>query len=203
MPRKFSRPADVSTAGNSKSTNARLERITLEYWEYIANEDENSERLLFFKDLAKSLKTNTNLKELTILSSLPEEGKCALWGAIYDDTSMNTIVESNHTCSIHCKTWDFASRSRIDIPYPGLWTQGVRESSPESSLESKLRYALGANQDGPLNVHYLNEIPRGLMPKVIQFVQPVFVTGLDNDTVARISLKNVFELMRNCMAPLL
>ena len=188
---------------------------------------------LVYIDLAEALATNTNLKQFIIPKDgdwIWEEGINALWKSMYDDTSLNSIAESNHTCVIKNQgknfhqpwTWERGPFEHIalesdlrTLSHPG-WTQGMtREDSRESSKESKLRYALGAKQKGNLNIHYLNEVPLCLMPKILSFVQPVVVDVIVNEErtiptqvptekeVATISLKNVFEVMKNCFAPLL
>jgi len=184
---------------------------------------------LVYIDLAEALATNTNLKQFIIPKGgdcIWEEGIDALWKAVYDDTSLNSIAESNHTCIIKNQgknfhqpwTWDRSPFQHIALgsnlralSRPG-WTQGLtKEDSRESSKESKLRYALGAKQKGNLNIHYLNEVPLSLMPQILSFVQPVVIvieeripTQVPTEKeVATMSLKNVFEVMKNCVAPLL
>lgn len=225
------------------ATNPLLQEITLDRTRMSYNSDRERHigdstvgsresminEALVYIDLAEALATNTNLKQLII----PKDGDCiweeginALWKAVYDDTSLNSIAESNHTCVIKNQgknfhqpwTWERGPFQHIalesdlrTLSHPG-WTQGLTiEDSRESSKESKLRYALGAKQKGHLNIHYLNEVPLSLMPKILSFVQPVVIDGEYEEStqvptekeVATMSLKNVFEVMKNCVAPLL
>ena len=51
--------------------------------------------------IANSLKTNTNLDDLSLCgNNFTDVGIKILYKAVYDDTSLNTITDSNHTCEL-------------------------------------------------------------------------------------------------------
>ena len=62
--------------------------------------------------LAAALKKNTHLESLDLKNNITEEGHTKLQQAVYDPTSMNSIVDSNHSCRVTTYTGTPASAGK-------------------------------------------------------------------------------------------
>ena len=142
--------------------------------------------------LSDALRTNTNLREIDVSQNgLTEVGKQALLKTVLDTSSLNAVVDSNHTCQIHLEEMDdlliFANQLTIC-------------SSKESKMR-KVSFTLGTSNDIGLEIPYLSDVPLELMPNVLNFVQKAVFTERRHS--GAVALKNVFVIMRNCVTPLL
>eukprot|EP00984_Skeletonema_dohrnii_P012099 scaffold4867_cov136-Skeletonema_dohrnii-CCMP3373.AAC.9 len=168
-------------------------------WNRKQGEDEDA----VVKSFAHALSTNTNLKQLTLDILRPRENQILL-KAIYNDTSLNTLAMSNHTCRILEETgdsWSNPTFKRISEDYK--WIQGGETSI---ARKSKLLCAIGTFDESCIDVMRFSEGPSELLPKLIpmmlEFVQGVHIfEQIDTAKLERLAFKNVYELMRNIVAP--
>ena len=197
------------------ATNPKLQRLELEGAEMIVStwnrsrDDPPVDRFEIIRNFANALSTNTNLKELIFhKNDMNKEAEQILLKAIYDDTSLNSIASSNHTCQVAInegKVWSGSERAyklvirKINAEYE--WVQGD-DGQGGIARKSKLLHAAGAfNEEGIVVQHFL-DLPLELVPKLLEFAQ--YVRFLEHyDTVTQLAFKNVYELMKNIVAPLL
>ena len=126
---------------------------------------EEGDRYEIVKNFAAALSTNSNLKEL-ILHDLNRGGEKILLKAIYNDTSLNTLALSNHTCiiSVPCRTgrWKL---EKLNEDYE--WVQG-EDGEDGIAQKSKLLHAVGTFNEESINVQHLLDLPLELVPKALQ-----------------------------------
>ena len=123
--------------------------------------------------LASALKTNTNLRRLNLENNdITEEGEKVLLNAIYYPTSMDSIVNSNHTC--------FPFTFDIDEDYEeydkrSLLEQELYEINGWGSIQQRIRKKVVlalCGVDGELfDLSYLNDLPIQLIPRVLELIQ--------------------------------
>ena len=95
-----------------------------------------------------------------------------LLNALFDPTSMDSIVKSNHTCMAY--TFDInkplivAQRPHLEIEVLGI-NRG--DYSIQQKIRKKVVLAL-CGMDGELfDLSYLNDLPLQLMPRVLELIQ--------------------------------
>ena len=148
------------------SSNHPVEAIDLER-NNITNSDANL--------LALALKKNTNLKWLDLnKNDITEEGEKALLKVMFDKTSIDSIVESNHGCSVY--TYDTNDDPSLITVQRGLLEQEVLKiNRGEYSIKEKIRMkvvlALCGVDGGFFDLSHFNDIPLQLMPRVLELVQ--------------------------------
>ena len=104
--------------------------------------------------LAKSLKSNTNLRILKIAgNSLTQKGMKSFHSAIHNLSSLNAISDSNHTCLV------IDGDEKLSL----LNTR----NNPNHNKAEKLINVLGIQT----NMRLLNNIPIELMPRMLFLVQ--------------------------------
>jgi len=159
--------------------------------------------------LASALQMNTNLSSLNLKKNdIAEEGEKALLKAMYDPTSMDTIIESNHSCVAF--TYEMGSESSI-AQRPPLETEvfliNVRDTH---SIMQKIRMKVVAalcGVDGDLfDLSHFNDLPLELMPRVLELIQEH--TKLRKKVVRsreleRDALSRLFHTLRGWELPLL
>eukprot|EP00985_Skeletonema_marinoi_P007000 scaffold3061_cov107-Skeletonema_marinoi.AAC.2 len=154
------------------------------------------------KSFARALSTNSNLKQLTL--DCNGVGKEILLKAIYDDSSLNKLATSNHTCRILVDDrWRWSNPPFKSISEDHEWIQGGETSI---ARKSKLLCAISTFDESCIDVKRFSEGPSELLPKLIpmmlEFVQGVHIfEQIDNAKLERLAFKNVYELMRNIVAP--
>ena len=90
--------------------------------------------------LASALNSNTNLNWLNLKNNdITEEGDKHLLKALYDPTSMDSIVESNHTCVAY--TYD-VKNARVVAQRPPIETEvlSINNADPDISTKQKIRW---------------------------------------------------------------
>ena len=124
--------------------------------------------------LASALKKNTNLVSLGLEeANITEEGEKTLLNALFDPTSMDSIVASNHTCRV-C-TYDTKNRSIVaqrppleqevlNINLGGDYTIGQK-------IRKKVVLALCGVEGELFDLSHLNGLPLQLMPRVLELIQ--------------------------------
>lgn len=141
--------------------------------------------------LANALKTNSTLLELNLgYNRVTSVGMNALRMAVYDTTSLDTIVASNHTVSIlfhdYCAD-DFAnwgcSEEQIDEMEQVLRINALPKHDPDLPPipQLKIIFRLAHNFD----MKYFLHIDRKHLPEVLKFV------------AAHVGQEKLFYMMRN------
>ena len=150
-------------------------------------------------DFAKALASNTNLKFFHVCMDGDEimdgestqvknkAGAEALLKAVYDPSSLNAILDCNHTCTLKYEGMNDLHKELNDL-FTANWTRA-------RIIKYKLLEALGAHSKEGLEVERLNDISLELMPRVLQLYQA--------DRDQRICLTSTFRTFRDCVAPLL
>ena len=149
---------------------------------------------------ANSLKSNTNLKYLSLMTQfgrMTEVGGEALLKSVFDNSSLNAVFDSNHTCKVEYDDMDEVQER--------LNTLFENNLNRECIIKYKILLALGLfdEDNGCFNVGFLNDISVQLTPKVLNYVQldDQLIPSVSRGSI--VSLNNVFQVMRNCVAPLL
>ncbi|KAK1742309.1 hypothetical protein QTG54_006874 [Skeletonema marinoi] len=186
------------------ATNPQLQKLRLRGVELLnrrrARPGEDEYAIL--KSFARALSTNSNLKQLTLDGIRWEEQTQILLRAIYDDSSLNTLAMSDHTCQIFIDDGN-SNPTFKSISEDYKWIQGGETSI---ARKSKLLCAIGTFDESCIDVKRVSEGPSELLPKLIpmmlEFVQGVHIfEQIDNAKLERLAFKNVYELMRNIVAP--
>lgn len=186
------------------ATNPPLQKLCIQGAEMLGDwhrREEGYDRYEVIKNFAAALSTNSHLKEL-ILHDLNRDGEKILLKAIYDDDSLDSLALSNHTCiiSVPCRT-NNRELEKLNKDYE--WVQGG-DGEDGIAQKSKLLHAVGAFNEESISVQHLLDLPLELVPRTLQFLQDMnCFEEIDNDKLSRLAFKNVFELMKNVVAPLL
>eukprot|EP00984_Skeletonema_dohrnii_P012096 scaffold4867_cov136-Skeletonema_dohrnii-CCMP3373.AAC.6 len=185
-------------ATNPQMQKFRLRGAVLTNYHFRPGEDEDA----VLNSFARALSTNSNLKQLTL--DCNGVGKDILLKAIYDDSSLNALAMSNHTCRILIDSGNFIPTFK-SINEDHEWIQGGGTSI---SRKSKLLCAIGTFDESCIDVKRVSEGPSDsellpkLIPMMLEFVQGVHIfEQIDNAKLERLAFKNVYELMRNIVAP--
>ena len=127
--------------------------------------------------IASALESNTTLRDLDLSSNLiTSAGKEVLLKRIFDPETLNTVTDCNHTCQIRVRAaFDEGSElPQINGMYghPKLDRQmNLLSLLPNTVKNLKVLAMLSAPHERVVNIHYLNGLPLGLMPTVLEFVQ--------------------------------
>jgi len=124
--------------------------------------------------LASALKENTNLKWLNLKKNdITEEGDKNLLKAVFDPTSMDSIVNSNHVCRAY--TYDINSISAIAERPLSEREVHVINANNDMSIQQKIRKKVVlalCEFDGSLfDLSHFNDLPLQLMPRVLELIQ--------------------------------
>ena len=191
-------PDGAKSIANILKKNTRIERI---YLNQNKMKDEGTVQL------THALKTNTNLKSLHVtLNGATEAAENAMVKVALNTSSLNAMVDSNHTCQLY--------HDRINAPLldfsNSLALFGF--SNAKLIILCKLSFVLGTSGGEGLNVQYLNDVTLELMPNTLNLVQRAVFPERPPNMLLRvdehkrkncIALKNIFEVVRNCVVPLL
>jgi hypothetical protein len=190
------------------ATNPQLQKFRLRGAElstpsYGRNLKPGEDEYAVLNSFALALSTNSNLKQLTLDAS--GWMNKFLLKAIYNNTSLNALAMSNHTCRILMDSGSRFNPTFKSINEDYEWIQGGDTSI---ARKSKLLYAIGTFDESSIDVKRFSEGPsellHKLLPMMLAFVQGVHVfEQIDTGKLERLAFKNVFELMRNIVAPLL
>ena len=128
--------------------------------------------------MAETLRTNTNLRRLSLEGNdFSQVGIDAFSNAILDDTNMDAVVESNHTCRV----------------------TGVSNTlqNMQCVKREKIFRAISSNEsNATVHQHFLADIPLEIMPEVLHLMQKV-----PGHVYLLLSL--VFDTLRSWKLPLL
>jgi hypothetical protein len=119
------------------------------------------------------LKQNTHLNELNLKDNdITEDGDENLLKVLFDTTSMDSIVESNHTCTPY--TYD-AKDDWVVAQRPIIEEEVFKINKGEYTIGQKIRRKVVlalCGVDGELfDLSHLNDLPLQLMPRVLELIQ--------------------------------
>ena len=107
--------------------------------------------------LANTLQSNTNLKRLQISSNdITDIGRKALLESVFNISSLNACVATNHTCHIHGLTPDISDINK--------YTKALNRTM-------KIFTMLAATDDGFFNMNCLGDLSYKLIPDVLRLAQ--------------------------------
>ena len=159
--------------------------------------------------LAAALKTNTNLRRLALKNNdITQEGVKVLMSAIYDRTSMDSIVDSNHSCIPHtfCGCDHSAIAELSDLERSIFRINQTIEFSIGQKIRKKVVLALCGLEGELFDLGHLNDLPLEVMPRVLELIQE----HTEARTLSRCSvhleidaLSRLFHTLRGWDVPLL
>jgi len=157
-------PAGVTVGAEFISSNRPIEGLRLQH-----NNLSDNDTLL----LASALKKNSHLKWLNLQNNnITEEGEKNLLKALFDPSSMDSIIESNHICIPY--TYD-TDKPRVVARRPLIETEVFLINNWDISTKQKIRQKLVlalCGVDGSLfDLSHLNDLPLPLMPLVLELIQ--------------------------------
>eukprot|EP00984_Skeletonema_dohrnii_P026649 scaffold16013_cov84-Skeletonema_dohrnii-CCMP3373.AAC.2 len=155
------------------ATNPRLKRLNLN--DNILND---SNAVL----IANALRSNTTLTDLYICRNrMSEVGATTLYRrALCDASSLNSLADSNHTCSI--ESFQILEENRSE--------------AREINRAQKLYGLLSLRNIVQTNVQYFGEIDVNLLPHILEVVQKYAIASMDGDKHHVKALSIVYEVMR-------
>ena len=124
--------------------------------------------------LTAALKKNTYLKELDLVGNdITESGDKNLLKAMYDPTSIDSIIESNHTIVPY--TYDDSNVTVISqrpLLEQELFTINADDNiSVQKKIRQKVILAFCGVDGGLFDLSHLNDFPLQLMPRVLELIQ--------------------------------
>jgi len=159
--------------------------------------------------LASALNTNTNLTQFDLSGNddITEEGEKTLLKAIFDPTSMESIIESNHTCIVHT----YNVKNDTAIGQRPLFEQEVFKinldgGSIQQKIRKKVVLALCWVNGELFDMAYLNDITLQLMPRVLELIQEHTYTAqhmFNDKKLEKDALLRLFLTLRRWELPLL
>jgi len=125
--------------------------------------------------LATALKNNTNMHGLHLYDNdITEDGESCLRKVLFDPTSIDTIVQSNHRCRVY--TYNNDDRDNSIIAHrPPLEKEILRINKEEYTIGQKIRKKIVLALCGPnrelFDLAFLNGLPLQLMPRMLELIQ--------------------------------
>ena len=158
--------------------------------------------------LASALENNTHLKQLDLRNTnITEEGEKILLKAMFDPTSMDSIIGSNHTCQIF--TYDINNPTAIDQRPPlerEVFMINGWEVNIQQKIREKLVLALCGVDGGLFDLSSLNDLPLGVMPRVLELIQKHTTMRRSSKPPIQLekdALTRLFHTLRSWELPLL
>lgn len=157
---------------------------------YLANNNLNDNDAIL---IANALKNNTNLLEIR-LGDISNIGKEALLKAVYDPTSLNSLTDCNHSCTIEGISFDHRN------------TDNDYDDGSEANKSKKIYHLLSIRNREGSNVQHLNEefaedkddsLTLKLVPKFLEFISQF--DRPDRSFVHSLSI--VYEILRGWKMP--
>jgi len=181
---------------------------TLEVLKLQHNNISDSDLLL----LASSLKKNTNLRQMNLRhNDITEEGEKTLLKAVFDPTSMDSIIESNHICIPY--TYDISNASvlsqRPAVERELMYTNANEDFSVGQKIRKKVVLALCGVDGSLFDLSLFNDLSLPLMPRVLELIQEHSVTRrvasalVDTGQLEKDALSRLFRTLRGWELPLL
>lgn len=154
-------------------------------------------------EMSQALMVNTNLKELFLsFCGNTELGSKALDKAIFDSSSVDSIMNSNHTCVVYNHGNNGGLHSFSPSCDAFFWFMEGGKSK-QYAIQQKVLKALGATDNNALNIKYLEGVPVQFIPDLLELIQDKTKisdnreNGEDHNIKNIRSLKNVFEVLKS------
>ena len=152
--------------------------------------------------IARALKRNYSLQHLHLGDNdLTEEGENALSNALYDSTSLNSMVDCNHSCKIS----GIAIPVNVSVNHPGI--------TPKCNRAFKIYHLLALRNREGSNVEHLNlefgnddDESLALVPNVLASVQQYYHSAMfaRHDYSNQVHpLSIMYEILRSWKMPAL
>lgn len=161
--------------------------------------------------LASSLLNNTNLKKLSLIDNeITEDGEKNLLKALYDPTSMDSIVESNHMCKAYThdikNVWVVAQRPPIETEVLNI--NGDNAISIQQKIRKKVVLALCGVDGSIFDLSHFNDLPLQLMPRILELIQEHTIhrriaVDFASKELEKDALSRLFHMLRAWELPLL
>jgi len=161
--------------------------------------------------LASAIKMNTNLRQLDVRDNdITEEGEKILLKALFDPTSMDSVVDSNHMCMTY--TYDISNASLISQRQrPLLETEVFKiilddDMSIQKKIRKKVVLALSGVYGCHFDLSHFNDLPLQLMPRVLELIQEHTAMRRSRNTPIQLekdALTRLFHTLRGWELPLL
>lgn len=145
---------------------------------------------------AEALRTNTNLKDLLLRGNdITETGEIVLRKAFFNDTSLTTLFNSNHTCKVqglgHISAENSTNfrntiKKKMSTAMFGCFTHGKDSKVTDTRTVA-------------MNMHLFADCPVELMPVELSFINRC---SNFNDT-KKPCLSNMYEVVRNWDVPVM
>jgi len=123
--------------------------------------------------LASALENNTNLIQCDLSGNdITKVGQKKILKALYDPTSMDSIVESNHICRMYA--YDIKNATVV-AQRPHIEREVFNINKGDYTIGQKIRKKVVlalCGVDGELfDLSHLNDLPLQLMPRVLELIQ--------------------------------
>ena len=194
-PRSGHDPEGVAVVAEFISSNHPIEVLRLQH-----NNMSDNDTLL----LASALKSNSHLKWLNLQNNnITEEGEKNLLKALFDPSSMDSIIESNHICIPY--TYD-TGNLMLAAQRPLIESEVFLINNWDINIKQKIRQKVIlalCGVDGSLfNLSYFNDLPLGVMPRVLELIQEhttirmARTVGWNKKKMERDALSRLFHTLR-------
>ncbi len=148
------------------------------------------------------------LKWLNLMyNNVTEAGKKNVLKALYDPTSMDSIIESNHICIPY--TYD-TGNLMLAAQRPLIESEVFLINNWDISIKQKIRQKVIlalCGVDGSLfDLSHFNELPLQLMPRVLELIQKhteISTKRYNEDQLQKDALSRLFHTLRGWELPLL
>ena len=193
---------DVAVLADFISSNHPTELLNLQH-----NNVSDNDTLL----LASALKKNTYLKRLDLHeNNITKVGEKTLLKALFDPTTMDSIIESNHTCVP--RTYDIQNRSiqskRMSSYEWELFKIQIKghTTTIKQTVRRKVVLALCGVDKSLFDLSHFNDLPLQLMPRVLELIQKhteIRTIQCNKDQLKKDALSRLFHTLRGWELPLL
>ncbi len=143
--------------------------------------------------LANALRSNTSLRFLNLSeNTISDSGKKAFDLVVHDDSSLNSIANTNHSCRVYVVGFGCWNEYRV-------WRDGAWRETPESLNRARKIYNLLSTRNKSMsmsNVQHFDEIDIKLLPSILEAVQR-YAIAIHRAGYVRVEpLSIVYEVMR-------
>jgi len=157
--------------------------------------------------LAAISKQSTNLKRLNLKDNdITLKGDINLLKVMFDPTSMDSIINSNHSCRVYTDT---KNRS-IVAQRPPLEQEVLNINEGKYTIGQKIRkkvvLALCGVDGGVFDLSHFNDLPLGVMPRVLELIQEHTTVRRNKNSPEQLekdALSRLFHTLRGWELPIL
>ena len=145
--------------------------------------------------IADALKGNNTLQELHLDGNqIGQSGEDALWNSLLDTTTLNAVVNTNHTCRVNL--------SAVQPRFADLWDVN-QDSDPNINGRRKLYHALAMRHRGCPGIkrmstteHYFGSMIYKHLPNILAMIQSAHSPNHIYWTEGVKPLSIVYEVLR-------